>query len=115
MEEDEKMPSTSFEAEDYLGEYSLKASPIKMSKTHFKSSPSKPVPEVPKEKTQEENLGNLEKKENLDKKLTDMEERITDKLSDKLSVLLVQILNKQQPKQEVTIKEGKNNQRRKEG
>jgi hypothetical protein len=115
MEEDEKMPSTSFEAEDYLGEYSLKASPIKTSKTHFKSSPSKPVPEVPKEKTQEEKLGNLEKKKNLDKKLTVMEERITDKLSDKLSVLLVQILNKQQPKQEVTIKEGKNNQRRKEG
>jgi hypothetical protein len=79
MENDKKMPSSSFEAKNYLGEYSWKAWPIKMSKTNFESSPSKPVAEVPKEKTQEEKLGNLEKKENLDKKLTDMEERITDK------------------------------------
>ncbi len=107
MEEDKKMPSTSFEAKDYLGEYSFKTSPNRMSKTYLKLSPSKPVAEVPKQKNMEENLDNLEKKENLAKTMTEMEEKITQAVSDKLKDLLVQILDKQQPKQEVTIKEEK--------
>jgi len=41
--EDKKMPSTSLEHKDYLGKYSLKASPLKMNKTHLKSSPIKLV------------------------------------------------------------------------
>ncbi len=39
--------------------------------------------------------------------MTDMEEKITKAVSDNIKDLLVQILEKQQPKQEVTIKEEK--------
>jgi hypothetical protein len=73
-----------------------------MSNAHLKMSPFKLVAAVPKEKTQEENLDFGEKKENLDKKLTEMEERMTDKFQ----VLLKQILENQQAKKVVTIKEG---------
>jgi hypothetical protein len=52
-------------------------------------------------------LENLEKKENLDKTMTDMKEEITKVVSDNIKDLLVQLLEKQQPKQEVTIKEEK--------
>jgi hypothetical protein len=37
--------------------------------------------------------------------MTDMEEKITKAVTDNLKDLLTQILEKQQPKQEVTIKE----------
>ena len=39
--------------------------------------------------------------------MTDMEEKITKAVSDNIKDLLVQLLEKQQPKQEVTIKEEK--------
>jgi hypothetical protein len=48
-------------------------------------------------------LGSGKKKENLDKKLTEMEERMTDKFQ----VLLQKKFEKQQAKQVVTIKEKK--------
>jgi hypothetical protein len=48
-------------------------------------------------------LGSGKKKENLDKKLTEMEERMTDKFQ----VLLQKNFEKQQAKQVVTIKEEK--------
>jgi hypothetical protein len=52
-------------------------------------------------------LENVEKIEISDKTMTDMEEKITKAVSDNIKDLLVQILEKQQPKQEVTIKEEK--------
>jgi len=47
----------------------------------------------------------VEKIEILYKKMTDMEEKITKAVTDNLKDLLTQIIEKQQPKQEVTIKE----------
>jgi hypothetical protein len=39
--------------------------------------------------------------------MTDMEEKITKAVSDNIKDLLIKLLEKQQPKQEVTIKEEK--------
>jgi hypothetical protein len=52
-------------------------------------------------------LENIEKIEISDKTMTDMEEKITKAVSDNIKDLLIQLLEKQQPKQEVTIKEEK--------
>jgi len=52
-------------------------------------------------------MENVEKIEISDKKMTDMEEKITKAVTDNLKDLLTQILEKQQPKQEGTIKEEK--------
>jgi hypothetical protein len=52
-------------------------------------------------------MENVEKIEILDKKMTNMEEKITKAVTNNLKDLLTQILEKQQPKQEVTIKEEK--------
>jgi len=101
------MHSTSFATKDYLGEFSFKTSPNKMGKPHSKSSPFKPVPEVTKKETVEKKMENVEKIEILDKKMTNMEEKITKAVTNNLKDLLTQILEKQQPKQEVTIKEEK--------
>jgi hypothetical protein len=107
LEKNTKMPSTSFATKDYLSEFSIKTSPNKMGKAHSKSSPFKPVPEVTKKETVEKNLDNVEKIEISDKKMTDMKEEITKAVSNNIKDLLVQLLEKQQPKQEGTIKEEK--------
>jgi hypothetical protein len=123
LEKSTKMHSTSFATKDYLGEFSFKTSPNKMGKPHSKSSPFKPVPgvtkketestpfkpipEVTKKETVEEKMENVEKIEISDKKMADMEEKITKAVTDNLKNLLTQILEKQQPEQEVTIKEEK--------
>jgi len=107
LENHMKMPSTSFAAKDYLGEFNFKTSPKKMGKPHSKSSPSKPVTEVNKKKTMKKKLENLEKKENLDKTMTDMKEEIKKAVSDNIKDLLSQLLEKQHSKQEATIKEEK--------
>jgi hypothetical protein len=103
---------------DYLGEYSFKNSPDKMGKPHCpskavweviqkntKSSPLKAVPEETKKETVGKKMDNVEKIEISDKKMTDMEDKITKAVTNNLKDLLTQILEKQQPKQEVTIKE----------
>jgi len=103
---------------DYLGEYSLKNSPEKIGKPHShikavqeviqkntKSSPLKAVPEETKKETVGKKMENVEKIDFSDKKVTDMEDKITKAVTANLKDLLTQILEKQQPKQEVTIKE----------
>ena len=65
----------------------------------------KAVPEETKKETVGEKMDNVEKIEISDKKMTDMEDKITKAVTDNLKDLLTQILEKQQPKQEVTIKE----------
>jgi hypothetical protein len=103
---------------DYLGEYSFKNSPKKFGKPHShikavreviqsntKSSPLKAVPEETKKETVGGKMENVEKIEFSDKKVTDMEDKITKAVTANLKDLLTQILEKQQPKQEVTIKE----------
>jgi len=107
LEKNTKMHSTSFATKDYLGEFSFKTSPNKMGKPHSKSSPFKPVPEVTKKETVGKKMENVEKIEISDKKMTDMAEKIIKAVTDNLKDLLTQILEKQQPKQEVTIKEEK--------
>jgi len=97
------MPSRDFERKDYLGEYSFKSSPLKMGNAHLKTVPFNLVTEVTKEKTQEESLGFGEKKENVDKKLSEMEERMTDRFQG----MLKQILENLQTKQVVKIQEEK--------
>ena len=73
---------------DYLGEKSLKNSPRKSGKPHFqlkaaqqilqrKSTPLKAGPEETKKKTVENKLGNVEKLDFSDKKMADMEDKIT--------------------------------------
>jgi len=103
---------------DYLGEYSFKNSPEKIGKPHShikavrqviqsntKSSPLKAVPEETKKETVGKKMENVEKIDFSDKKVTDMEDKITKAVTANLKDLLTQILEKQQPKQEVTIKE----------
>ena len=50
-------------------------------------------------------MDNIEKIEISGKKMTDMEDKITKVVTNNLKDLLTQILEKQQPKQEVTIEE----------
>jgi hypothetical protein len=50
-------------------------------------------------------MENVEKIEISDKKMTEMEEKITKAVTNNLKDLLTQILEKQQPKQGVIIKE----------
>jgi hypothetical protein len=50
-------------------------------------------------------MENVEKLDFSDKKMADMEDKITKTVTDKLKDILTQFLEKQQPKQEVTIKE----------
>ena len=103
---------------DYLGEYSYKKSPEKIGKPHSqikaarqvlqsntKSSPLKAFPEETKKKTVAKKMENVEKLDFSDKKMADMEDKITKTVTDKLKDILTQFLEKQQPKQEVTIKE----------
>jgi hypothetical protein len=103
---------------DYLGEYSLKNSPGKSGKPHSqikaaqqilqsnnKSTPLTAGPEETKKKTVENKLGNVEKLDFSDKKMADMEDKITKTVTDNLKDLLTQFFEKQQPKQEITNKE----------
>jgi hypothetical protein len=60
-------------------------------------------------------MENVEKIEISDKKMADMEEKITKAVTDNLKNLLTQILEKQQPEQEVTIKEEKEEKEEKDG
>jgi len=103
---------------DYLGEYSFKNSPEKFGKPHSqikavrqviesntKSGPLKAIPEETKKETMGEKMENVEKIDFSDKTVTDMEDKITKVVNANLKDLLTQILDKQQPKQEVTIKE----------
>jgi len=101
---------------DYLGEKSLKNSPGKFGKPHSqikaaqqilqnKSTPLEAGPEETKKKTVENKLGNVEKLDFSDKKMADMEEKITKTVTESLKDLLTQLLEKQQPKQEITNKE----------
>jgi hypothetical protein len=101
---------------DYLGEKSLKNSPGKSGKPHFqikaaqqilqnKSTPLEAGPEETKKKTVENKLGNVEKLDFSDKKMADMEEKITNTVTEKVKDLLTQFLQQQQPKQEINNKE----------
>ena len=62
-------------------------------------------PRETKKKTVENKLGNVEKLNFSDKKMADMEEKITKTVTESLKDLLTQLLEKQQPKQEITNKE----------
>jgi hypothetical protein len=65
----------------------------------------KAFPEETKKKTVAKKMENVEKLDFSDKKMADMEDKITKTVTDKLKDILTQFLEKQQPKQEVTIKE----------
>jgi len=101
---------------DYLGEKSLKNSPGKSGKPHSqikaaqqilqsKSTPLKAGNEKTRKKTVENKLGNVEKLDFSDKKMADMEDKITKTVTDNLKDLLTQFFEKQQPKREITNKE----------
>ncbi len=92
---------------DYLGKYSLKNSPGKFGKPHSqikaakqvlqsnnKSTPLEAGPEETKKKTVENKLGNVEKLDFSDKKMADMEDKITKTVTDSLKDLLTQIFLK---------------------
>jgi hypothetical protein len=82
---------------DYLGEYSFKNSPNNMGKPYcpskavqevtkknIKSSPFKPLPEETKKETVGKKMENVEKIEISDKKMTDMEDKITKAVTNNL-------------------------------
>jgi hypothetical protein len=62
-------------------------------------------PEETKKKTVENKLGNVEKLDFSDEKMADMEEKITNTVTEKVKDLLTQFLQQQQPKQEINNKE----------
>jgi len=62
-------------------------------------------PEETKKKTVENKLGNVKKLDFSDKKMADMEDKITKTVTDNLKDILAQFFEKQQPKQEITNKE----------
>lgn len=97
---------------DYLGEKSFKSSPGKSGKYHSqikaaqqiltrKATPLKASPEETKKETVENKL----KLDSSDKKMADMEEKITNTVTEKVKDLLTQFLQQQQPKQEINNKE----------
>jgi len=101
---------------DYLGEKSFKSSPGKSGKYHSqikaaqqiltrKPTPLEASPEETKKKTVENKLGNVEKLDFSDKKMADMEEKITNTVTEKVKDLLTQFFQQQQPKQEINNKE----------
>jgi len=116
-ERDKKRAKSEHSAlKDNLGEKSFKSSPGKSGKHHSqlkaaqqiltrKSTPLKAGPEEAKKKTVENKLGNVEKIDFSDKKMADMEEKITNTVTEKVKELLTQFLQQQQPKQEINNKE----------
>jgi hypothetical protein len=104
-EEDEERDGKKRKLEKNMKMHSTSLATNKMGKPHCKSSAFKPVPEVTKKETVGKKMENVEKIEISDKKMTDMAEKIIKAVTDNLKDLLTQILEKQQPKQEVTIKE----------
>ena len=96
---------------DYLGEKSFKSSPGKSGKYHSqikaaqqvltrRATPLKASPEETKKETVENKLELVFS----DKKMADMEEKITNTVTEKVKDLLTQFLQQQQPKQEINNK-----------
>jgi hypothetical protein len=111
-----KAKSENSALKDYLGEKSFKSSPGKSGKYHSqikaaqqiltrKPTPLKASPEETKKKTVEKKLGNVEKLDFSDKKMAEMEEKITNTVTEKVKDLLTQFFQQQQPKQEINNKE----------
>ena len=101
---------------DYLGEKSFKSSPGKSEKYHSQIKAAqqiltrKPTPlKASPEETKKETVENKLKLDSSDKKMADMEEKITNTVTEKVTEtvkdLLTQFLQQQQPKQEITNKE----------
>ncbi len=97
---------------DYLGEKSFKSSPGKSGKYHSQIKAAQQIltrgptsPEETKKKTVEKKLDNVEKLSFSDKKMAEMEEKITNTVTEKVKDLLTQFFQQQQPKQEINNKE----------
>jgi len=97
---------------DYLGEKSFKSSPGKSGKYHSQIKAAqqiltrKPTPlKASPEETKKETVENKLKLDFSDKKMADMEEKITNTVTEKVKDLLTQFLQQQQPKQEINNKE----------
>ena len=97
---------------DYLGEKSFKSSPGKSGKYHSQIKAAqqiltrKPTPlKASPEETKKETVENKLKLDFSDKKMADMEEKITNTVTEKVKDLLTQFFQQQQPKQEINNKE----------
>ena len=107
-----KAKSDNSALKDYLGEKSFKSSPGKSGKYHSQIKAAqqiltrKPTPlKASPEETKKETVENKLKLDSSDKKMADMEEKITNTVTEKVKDLLTQFLQQQQPKQEINNKE----------
>ncbi|MFO0446683.1 MAG: hypothetical protein ACK524_15705 [Planctomyces sp.] len=107
-----KAKSENSALKDYLGEKSFKSSPGKSGKYHSQIKAAQQIltrgptsPEETKKKTVEKKLDNVEKLSFSDKKMAEMEEKITNTVTEKVKDLLTQFFQQQQPKQEINNKE----------
>ena len=94
-----------------FGEKSFKSSPGKSEKYHSQIKAAqqiltrKPTPlKASPEETKKETVENKLKLDFSDKKMADMEEKITNTVTEKVKDLLTQFLQQQQPKQEINNK-----------
>ena len=110
-----KAKSENSALKDYLGEKSFKSSPGKSEKYHSQIKAAqqiltrKPTPlKASPEETKKETVENKLKLDSSDKKMADMEEKITNTVTEKVTEtvkdLLTQFLQQQQPKQEINNK-----------
>lgn len=106
-----KAKSENSALKDYLGEKSFKSSPGKSGKYHSQIKAAqqiltrKPTPlKASPEETKKETVENKLKLDSSDKKMADMEEKITNTVTEKVKDLLTQFLQQQQPKQEINNK-----------
>jgi hypothetical protein len=107
-----KAKSENSALKDYLGEKSFKSSPGKSGKYHSQIKAAqqiltrRPTPlKASPEETKKETVENKLELGFSDKKMADMEEKITNTVTEKVKDLLTQFFQQQQPKQEINNKE----------
>jgi hypothetical protein len=107
-----KAKSENSALKDYLGEKSFKSSPGKSGKYHSQIKAAqqiltrRPTPlKASPEETKKETVDNKLELDFSDKKMADMEEKITNTVTEKVKDLLTQFFQQQQPKQEINNKE----------
>jgi hypothetical protein len=107
-----KAKSENSALKDYLGEKSFKSSPGKSGKYHSQIKAAqqiltrRPTPlKASPEETKKETVENKLELDFSDKKMAEMEEKITNTVTEKVKDLLTQFFQQQQPKQEINNKE----------